>query len=105
MLTEHLIRSKASEALGYWTAKFEIMKQNKENVKTRTTNKEANKTKIKKWMKTMKPDKCRIKALTKLGIKDRTYLTYVHEIHEENNARIRNAKTTILRRNVVSAKH
>lgn len=56
-------------------------------------------------MKTMKPDKCRIKALTKLGIKDRTYLTYVHEIHEENNARIRNAKTTILRRNVVSAKH
>ena len=65
---------------------------------TKTEIKREKKDQVREWMKTMKSEECRLKALTELGIKDRTYLNYIHEINEEKNARIRNAKPKILRK-------
>jgi hypothetical protein len=66
--------------------------------------KKANKDKLKKWLETMTPDQCRIKAQTELRIKDRTYLNYIRELNEEKNQKNRDAKTAFLRKNDVSAK-
>jgi len=101
---EQNLRNISCEALGYWTAQLPRNKRNWLNAKTRTTKKEENKATVKKWLETMTPDQCRIKAQTELGIKDRTYLNYIHEINEEKNQRNRNARTALLRKNDDSAK-
>jgi len=104
IITKKTLTMKAHEAIGYWTAKLETKKTNKKNVQTRTILKKARKATLKKWLETMTPDECRLKA-PELGIKDRTYLSYIQELNEEKNEMIRNAKTTLLRKNDVSAKH
>lgn len=82
-LIDHMLRDISNEALGYWTAKLEIMKKNKMNVKTRTDKKEEHKNKLKEMLKTMSKKECRIKAQEKFGITDRTVLNYLHEIELE----------------------
>ena len=87
---EHKLRDVSCEALGYWTAKLEMMKQNKKNVKIKTTRKDERKTELKEWMKTMKAKEYRVKAMQKWGVTERTVLVYEQEIRGE--------KTPILRK-------
>lgn len=87
---EHDLRDVSCEALGYWSAKLEMMKQNKNNVKMRTTKKDDRKTELKEWMKTMKAKEYRLKAMQKWDVTERTVLHYEQEIRGE--------KTPIMRK-------
>lgn len=89
-ILEHLVIGKSNEVIGYWTAKLEMMKQNKNNVKIRTTKKDDRKTELKEWMKTMKAREYRLKAQQKWGVSERTVLHYEQEIRGE--------KTPIMRK-------
>lgn len=91
---EHDLRDTSCEALGYWTAKLEIMKQNKDNVKTRTNKKEERKAELKEWMKTMKPKQYRLKAMQKWEVSERTVLNYIQEIEDEKTAIMRKKDDT-----------
>jgi hypothetical protein len=101
---EYNVIKNSHEAIGYWTAKLPIKKTGRNNVQPMIDKKKANKDKLKKWLETMTPDQCRIKAQTELRIKDRTYLNYIRELNEEKNQKNRDAKTAFLRKNDVSAK-
>ena len=84
-----ILFAKSNEAIGYWTAKLEMMKQNKDNVKPRTTAKEKHKAELKKWMKTMSKKECRLKAQKEFDVTDRTALNYLKEIKNEETAFLR----------------
>ena len=86
---EDMVKRKLYEAIGYWTAKLEIMKQNQKNVKKRTTKKEDRKTELKEWMKSMKPNEYRLKAMQKWDVSERTVLNYLKEMNfeRENNGK------------------
>ncbi len=88
-ILEYLITGRAWETLGYWTAKLEIMKQNKDNVKQRTTTKEKRKAELKEWMKIMKIKDCRLRAQKEFDVTERTVLKYLQEIRDEKTAIMR----------------
>lgn len=94
VLLEGRLRSKANEAIGYWTAKLEMMKQNKANVKPRTTKKEKHKEELKEWMKTMSKKECRLKAQKEFDVTDRAVLNYLKEIKAEETAFLRKKDDT-----------
>ena len=89
--SNHALNMKAHEAIGYWTAKLEIKKKNKNNVGTRTKTKESRKAELQEWMKTMKPKEYRLKAQEKWNVSERTVWNYEQEMKDE--------KTSILRKN------
>ena len=86
---EKLVLMKSAEALGYWTAKLEIMKQNKSNVEIRTSKKESRKAELKEWLTTMKPKECRRKAQQKWDVSERTVLKWLQEIRDEETSIMR----------------
>jgi len=94
VMLEHDLRDISCEALGYWTAKLEMMKQNKNNVSRRTTTKEKRKTELKEWMKTMKAKEYRLKAMQKWDVSERTILNYEQEINGERTAILRKKDDT-----------
>ncbi len=89
LMMENLVIKKSCETLGYWTAKLEMMKQNKANVKPRTTKKEKHKEELKEWMKTMSRKECRLKAQKEFDVTDRAVLNYLKEIKDEETAFLR----------------
>lgn len=91
---KHFLIMQSCEALGYWTAKFEMAKQNKNNVKTRTTKKEERKAMLKEWMQTMKAKEYRLKAMQKWDVSERTVLNYEQEIKGEKTAIMRKKDDT-----------
>jgi predicted solute-binding protein len=65
------------------------MKQNKDNVKQRTTTKEKRKAELKEWMKIMKIKDCRLRAQKEFDVTERTVLKYLQEIRDEKTAIMR----------------
>ena len=88
---EQILRNISCEAIGYWTAKLEEMKHGKNNAHKRTEKKEERKTKLREWMRTMKPKDYRLRAQKEFDITERTVLNWIQEIRSE--------KPPVLRKN------
>lgn len=89
---ERVLLMTGYEAVGYWTAKLEDMKQGKKNAMKRTDKKEARKAELRKWIAAgMKPAEYRLKAQQEFEVTDRTVLNWLKEIKDE--------KTSVLRKN------
>jgi len=94
VLLEGRLRSKSNEAIGYWTAKLEMMKQNKNNVKVRTTKKQKRKDLLRQWLKAMKTKELCLRAQKEFDVSERTILKYLQEIRDEETAILRNKDVT-----------
>ena len=94
-MADWLATKLTDRAIGYWTRKLEEMDRAKKNVQKRTKTKEAHKTKLKEWMKSMKPKEYRRKAQEEFDVTERTILNYIKEIEQE--------KTAFLRKNTDTA--
>ncbi len=81
--TENIIREITCEAIGYWTAKFEISMQNKNNVKVRTTKKIERRARLKEWINSIDIKDLRIRAQNEFQCTDRTILNDLQKIRDE----------------------
>lgn len=86
MILEHFISARTRETIGYWTGRMPFVIQMKENVKSRTDDKEERKAILKEWMndKKMTPKERHIKAMQEWDITERTVLLYEQEIRRGN---------------------
>lgn len=82
-IQEHFITVTSYETIGYWTKALEEKKKGKDKVRSRTVKKEERKIEMKEWMKTMKIKDCRIMAMQKWGVTERTILLYEQELKDE----------------------